>query len=560
MASRVVASDAMRRFGLLKTYRARYEGMLNEISTLFGLPYTFSPSPVPWTAGIDFTPEYYDSTGVQACEELVGIQQALGTNSQNRWFSMQLPAGREEGTDFRAIRKLNRLTSVLLSAYGRDGLYKALNGWYRSFDIFGNAVLGVDEQPKANGQFMGYDFVPVPFQQCYFAEGAGGRVWTVYRHTLMTACEAVSYFNDDRDRLPDSVLKAYETEPDTLYFEFVRAVEPKDPSNLSKGFDSIWVCGSRGGSVGFFAGGGSSEGAYTVVRERSLTRFPYVVGRDEVWPGEQYGRGCASRCLATLRLLNHFTMRGNQAVDLGTLPPHFYKAGMQIDENAYVPGAFMPVEDPGSVKPYVVPIQAQMFEFWMDRNMDVVKRAFYNDVMTLGNNPEYMKAGVAAAIDARARLKLIPLFNSMNSDLYFPLIGTTLNILVENMTPEQKQEFLPDDVLRGRGVRIEIVTPIARAQKNLELTEWRQYMQDMALLSNFDQEAPDYVDADKDAPWLADVHGIDMTRLTSPDMVVQIRRARAIQQQRAAQLAALQAGAPAVKDIAQAQAISAGTA
>ena len=127
-----------------------------------------------------------------------------------------------------------------------------------------------------------------------------------------------------------------------------------------------------------------------------------------------------------------------------------------------------------------------------------------------------------------------PVMGRLQHELLQPMIDRCFAIMVRQGAFEQ-----PPEELQGRDIDIELVSPLAKAQKQGEL---QSTMRGIEVLTQMAQIAPvlDYLDGDKMVSYLVDVMGMPAQIIRSSDEVAMVRRQQqqqaAIEQQQMAQL------------------------
>ena len=118
-----------------------------------------------------------------------------------------------------------------------------------------------------------------------------------------------------------------------------------------------------------------------------------------------------------------------------------------------------------------------------------------------------------------------PVLGRLMNEMLRPLIDRVFALMLRGeMLPT------PPEILQGRDVDIEYVSPLARAQKSSSLNST---MKALEILMPLSQAIPvgDHIDADGLVKHVTDALGVPKTALKSEREVQQVREERAAQQQ-----------------------------
>jgi cytoskeletal protein RodZ len=112
----------------------------------------------------------------------------------------------------------------------------------------------------------------------------------------------------------------------------------------------------------------------------------------------------------------------------------------------------------------------------------------------------------------------------------------------------------PPQELQGKTLRIDYVSPVARAQKTQQLFSFSRLIETLAPLAQVKPDIFDNINADGTVRWAHKLLDAPSETLNSEEDVAQSRNARAKQQQESAELVKGQALAATAKDAASAAA------
>lgn len=241
-------------------------------------------------------------------------------------------------------------------------------------------------------------------------------------------------------------------------------------------------------------------------------------------------------CLADTKMLNkmsEITLRAAQK---------------QLDPPLMIPddGFFSPIRTtPGSLNYYrsgtrdrLEPLQIgannSLGLNMEEQRRQAIRQAFYVDQLVLDQGPNMTATEVLSRQETRMRV-LGPVMGRLQSELLQPMIDRVFAIMMrQGAFPE------PPEELRGADYDIELVSPLAKAQKQMEL---QNTLRGVEVLTQVGQIAPvmDYLDGDKMVDYLIDVMGLPAQVVRSEEEVAILRRQQAQQAaQQQEQLAQLQ--------------------
>ena len=133
---------------------------------------------------------------------------------------------------------------------------------------------------------------------------------------------------------------------------------------------------------------------------------------------------------------------------------------------------------------------------------------------------------------AEKMVMLGPVIGRLQSEMLDPIIGRTFGILLRNniLLP-------PPEILQGRDLVIEYVSPLALAQRREAITSVSSLLQLTSGVAQFIPEVIDKIDGDKVIDEAAEIFGVSPELIRDARQVGEIRQDRAEREQEQAQLA-----------------------
>lgn len=530
-----LADKIVNEFEMHRSLRSLYENPWQEIKDLVrpGAP-SFNRNTVPGDLGTEYI---YDSTAVQCCVQLAGGLQSYLTGPSERWFNITTQDP-DILDDDEVLFWLEVVSNAVFTAYSLDSVNfnPQLFEQYKDLAGFGNGVIYQDWDVYHNR----LRFRSFPLADCFFAENFQGQVDTLYRRCFYNRRQAIQEFG--QDTLPQKLLDEKDS---SKKFTFIHAVYPRTDRQYgrldSKGhaYASCWV------SLEF----------KQVVKESGFKQFPYHVPRWDKSSGEVYGRGPAHNCLGDIKMLNLMEKYHLKSVQKNVDPPL-----MSPDD-----GFIMPIRtSPGSIifyesgtqdrlEPLETKARPELSFETNEQKRESIRQAFYIDLLRMFRKKERQTAYEIADFRDEGLRILGPMIFRAQSELLGPMLRRTYELLWEaGMLPPP-----PERLAKGSQLKIEYISPAAKAQTGAQSLNVSRFLQDLLPLYQINPEIVDVINWDEYTKRMAIWRDVSRTVIRPQQLIEQIREERKAQQQiaQAAEVGATAAGA--VKDLAQAQAISA---
>jgi hypothetical protein len=266
------------------------------------------------------------------------------------------------------------------------------------------------------------------------------------------------------------------------------------------------------------------------ISQGGFEELPYVVPRFLKATGEVMGRSPAMTALPDVKMLNLMSKTIIQA------------AQKQIDPPLLVPddGFLLPIRtQPGGLNFFRsgsretitplntganIPIGLNMEE----QRRTAIRQAFYVDQILTAGSPQMTATEVIQRQEERMRV-IGPVLGRLMNEMLRPLIDRVFALMLRNDMLAPAPE-----ILQGRDIDIEYVSPLARAQKSSSLNNT---MRALEILLPLAQSLPvgDHIDPDGLVRHVTDSLGVPKATLRSQREVNETREARAQAEQEAMQ-------------------------
>ena len=347
----------------------------------------------------------------------------------------------------------------------------------------------------------------------FVAEDQYGIVDTVFRKYKLPARQAVQRFGIEN--VGSYIQRVHEKKPDeevTLLHAVMPRAERDNTKRDNKNmpFASMYICMET----------------KMILLESGFQEFPYVVPRFLKATGEVMGRSPAMVALPDVKMLNLMSKTIIQA------------AQKLIDPPLLVPddGFLLPVRtQPGGLNFFRsgtrdtitplntganIPIGLNMEE----QRRQAIRSAFFVDQLLTGGAPNMTATEVVQRQEERMRV-IGPVLGRLMNEMLRPLIDRVFALMLRaNMLAPAPE------ILQGRDVDIEYVSPLARAQKSSSLNST---MKALEILLPLAQALPvaDHIDADGLVNHVMESLGVPKKVMKSQSEVDAARQEQAAQQQ-----------------------------
>lgn len=478
-------------------------------------------------AGAKKTTRVYDSTALQAVQDLAASFQGTLTNPATTWSKIRFQNEALNDND-EAIRWLEEVNNRIHAQLNESNFDTEIGKAYQSLVALAN--MAIFQELDENNNMI---FTCVHLGQIAWMSNKNDIVDTVFRKFDLNAMQAYEKWGD---KVHDKIKKALEESP-YKEFSFMQCVFPRDPKDIK-----LNELGLAPGENRPFANVYVDMTHNVIIDETGYYEFPLHVARWSLMPGERYGRGPSHLALPDVRTLNRLKMRGLEAIDLQVRPPIFANQRDIFGSLNMRPGGISVVKNIQGIREFVSQARSDILQFSVEELRNSIRSVFFLDKLLL---PPREDTGEMTAFEVGQRVEqmhrvLGPTLSRLNSELLQPLIIRTFKLLLRSGSlPE-----IPDVVLEnGADVEIVFVNQLARAQQIQDVNTIQQVYQQAAFMAQVDPTVLDNLNSDEAVRSIARVIGSPEAIMRSREEVEQVReqRAQAQQQQMAMEQANLAA-------------------
>lgn len=476
----------------------------------------------------------YDSTAPLANEQLAAGLHGYLTAPSETWFALILEKLRAEEEDEEVLLYLQDVVEVMFREVfhsPNSNFGSMIHELYLDLGAYGTSVLYLEDRPGKPINFRTYHLA-----ECYVAENAEGVVDTVYRQYKHTGRQLLQLY---KDKLPEKFIENVYKDPHKE-FTCIHAVEPRDSFNPDSKLAT---------NLPFMS-------AYILEEEKLLlnlggfNEFPYMVPRWTKTAGEVYGRSPAMTAMPDIKMINEMSKTVIKAAQKATDPPLLVPDDGFMLPLRTIPGGlnYYRSGTQDKVMPLVEGVRPDIGLEFIDSRRTHVLKTFHVDWMQMREGPSMTATEVLQRQEERMRL-MGPMVGRLQFELLGPMIDRVFNIMA-------RRRMLPPAPrgMQGRGLRVDYVSPVARAQKTQQLFSFTRLLEALVPLAQIKPEVFDNINPDGTMRWAAKLLDAPLETLFTTDQVAAQREEKAQQQQQMLEVSKGRELAATAKDAASAAA------
>lgn len=485
------------RYNKLETGMARHRSKMREIAQYFQ-PERSMNGGLEVLAD-DNREKIFDSTPEDALETLAAFIHSLLTPSTQMWSYVGLDGG-EEGEQSTEVKEwLDIVSRKMSDKFNSEklGFHSAVHEFYLDLPSFGTALFFVDEfegQPR---------FECIPLDNVRISENARGMVDTVYRTVSMSARQLVEKWPDG---VGTQIMQAFEKDPDMM-FEILHVIEPR------KKFKEKAIRGKDMPIASYYI----ELKTRKTLSESGYHEMPMMVARWSKVSGAVMGRGLGQKSLPDVRVLNAMNrsalIAGEKQADPATLLPHDGFIGDYSSDG----GALNYYRGSGDMKDKVITMRSDAdlnaLQNIIEKRQNSIKKMWLNDKLQQVGGPQMTATEVIQVTKEKMNI-LGPVASRVQPEFQGPMMSRTFGIMLRNGEfPE------PPEELQGMELKVHYVSPISRAQKQVEAEAFAQAMQYLAPIVQVQPSVLENFDFDEVARDSQALYGFPSKYLKDPKVV-----------------------------------------
>lgn len=456
------------------------------------------------------TQKLFDSTPIHANELFAAGLQGMMTNPTTKWFRLRVVD--DDVNDRESVKEwLEDAENRMFVVFNRPtaAFAPSIHEVYLDLGALGTSAMFIAEQQQGLNRVL---FKTFHLGEIDVLENASGLVDTIYRKFSFTAKQMAEQWGEDN--ISPDVRKVLNTKPGTP-FDIVWEVKPRNDSDPnrrdSKGlaFSSIYVeCKTT-----------------HILSESGFHEFPFVVPRTRKLSNEKYGRSPGWTALPDIKMLNKMSETTLLAAQKAASPPLLAPDDGVISPIRAMPNAVtyggMDLNGRELIKPLQNNANIGISLEMMDQRRASIREAFFVMLFQTPESPVKTATQVLQENDERLRL-MGPMLGRLQTELLGPMVDRVFNILLRG------NSFLnPPEELSGQDIRVEYVSPLAKAQQSSELLGISRAFELLAQHLEIKPDIVDNYDGDELARHIFDLNAVSHKIINDPEKIQQVREQRA---------------------------------
>jgi hypothetical protein len=461
------------------------------------------------------------------------------TSPSKPWFSLAL-ANQPAEPNSAVAKWLDEVKKRMLRVFAESNYYTAKATQYFDLTVFGTSPMIIYE----DFEDVIRCYVPT-VGEFFVANDNRMDVTTLAREFTWTIAQTVKEFGIEN--VSANLQQAYKAGGAQLLREIKihHVFEPNDEVEGQRMVPSIF----KWREVFWEAGSPSEE----VLRVKGYYEKPFSAPRWDLAGNDAYGRSPGMDALGDTKQLQLMVKRQAQGVDKLINPPLLGDVTMKNEPAAVIPGgityAINTAQGVGLRPVYQVDPKVLEITQLIEKIEKEIKEEFFNDLFLMISQLDTVRT--ATEVDARREEKLIqpgPVLERFQAESLDQDIERTYAIMVRASQLHWKMGQdgvlpLPPQEIQGAHLQIAYVSMLAEAQRAASTTAIERLAQFMGNLAAVNPEVLDNVDFDEMVDEYADALGVSPKVIRATAAVMQLRDARAKQQQAAQTLQASQSAA-----------------
>jgi hypothetical protein len=490
--------ELKQRYNRLKSDRANWESHWDEVAAYCAprrIGFTGQRTP-----GEKRHRQIYNPIGVQCVTTLAAALHGYVMNPSTIWMGLRTVD--EETNDSDSARKWLDDTAKLIMI--------ALQSPQTAFHVHANQVFEDMASTGTACMYVGQKKTGPLFVRTYsvaevmIAEDQYGQVDTVMRETKYSARQMVQTWGN---KVSERVKKMVADKKQDDLVTVIHVVKPRKEYDTTKTGDTEnmpWV------SCYF-----ETEGEH-ILEENGVEEMPYVVPRWAVSCGENYGRSPAMAALPQIKLANVAAKALIEGAEKAVSPP------LQVPHEGVVspvrtsPNGLTFVRGANEIKQLPSSQSLPFAADWLQQLNNEIRTSMFVDQVQFVGDFKMTATEVVQRSTERMRL-LGPVLGRLENEFLNPLISRVFGILSRlKVIPE------PPEGMEGQEIRVEYVSPLARAQKSGLAQSFQMAMATLMPFMENPQLAEQIIapiDLTKVTRTVFDWYGVDTDLLKGDDQI-----------------------------------------
>jgi len=439
-----------------------------------------------------------------------GLYSGLSSPS-TPWFELIIDD--EELNRFGPVKEwLTNVRDIMLKAMSRSNQYESMHSMFAHLGDYGTAAALMDEDFVSAVRFR-----PYIFGEFLLGQDHTRRVNAIFSYYSMSAEQVVQAYGIDN--VSNSVKTAFERKNQDERFEIIHIIEPN--YDIMYGFDT--PKGMEYSSRHFELG--TNDGKYAKIS--GYRSKPFIAPRWRVYGMDTYGDSCGSKARGDIKMLQKLEEKKLKALDKAIDPPMNAPLSLKGQGASLLPGAVnymdVPSGQQGFSPAYLIRPELESAENSIMRVEARIRRSYFNDLFTTITQTEKKMTAYEVARRHEEKLVLIgPTLQNLYTEMLDPIVDRWFNVLDSfGAFPE------PPEELNGVEFKVQYISILAQAQRLTRIAPIEQAVGFAGTLTPVFPDIMDNFDADTIAREYTDLVGAAPRILRDPQMMQQMRQAKA---------------------------------
>jgi len=458
----------------------------------------------------------YDSTAIQAAQNLAASVQSNLMNPSTRWFNFMF-RDKELQSEDEAREWLETCADVVYYALSESDFNKEAAESITDMVGFGTSIIIEEEND-------GLDFSSIPIREAYFEEDVEGGIINLYRILRWTPDQCEDFFvkgDYKRTDLPKEILEKLDTkESGTLKFDIIfcvyrrplisKKITPPISATL-RPYGSKYVMKASKLTIGV-------EGGYY--------EMPAFCPRWRTTSGSRWGHSPSVIALPDVMTLNEVVETTLEVAAKVIDPPLITTQRGIMSDVQLGRGGLTVLRDMDSLAPFNTGGRLDLGKLEIQRLQESIKESFFVNQLELKDSPAMTATEAQIRYELMQRL-LGPTVGRMQSDFLGPMLSRTFNIEARAGRLPPPPQIVID---ANAEYDVEYTGPAARSHKQEEIISTQRWLQSLAEYAQVDPSVLDVVDTINMPQQMGIRGGVPAIMMRSNDQIEAIRKDREQQQ------------------------------
>lgn len=481
----------------------------------------------------------YDSTAIEANEELASNLQSGMINFSFRWFDY-VWRDDELMRDEASIAYIQNASRIAFETLQDSNFELEAGETFHALPSYGTGPIVEEVEEAGDGSLKELIFSAIPIHEAFFEEDHRGRVEYFYRKLEWSPLQLQTKFG--KESLPDNVKAKLDKAGSDDKFTVIFAIFPR-PEYKKNALEKSTAPEFRPYGYKYFL----YDDAHQVGKEGGYFEMPAFVPRWRKTAGSRWGYSPAMVCLSDVLTLNQLVelviKAGEKVVDppvLGTRRGVFGDVDLRA-------GGYTVVADKDSLTTFESKARFDVSQLSKEELQKQIRAAFFADKLELKKSPEMTATEVQARLELMARL-MGPTIARITIDFLDLVLKRTYNILYRYNKLGEVPQLVKD---RQGELDIEYRGPMARAQRMDKVMSIERWLGMIAQAAEAYPEMLDVPDAVEIAREMALLLGVPQKLVRSRAKVTSIQKLKQTIQEQQQQIEMMARGSEGFKNVAQ---------